>query len=298
MEATGTVGRQKLGFSSEEWERRHRKIREVMQLRNIDCLVVVGCSAKNWAYSASHMYVAGQDMVGLGDYAYVIFPMEGEPIQLQSPATGTGEVWVDDRLPVPTVLDPVFKKGKGEGQRIKDYAWGIVRAVERLGLQRATIGIADMRVMPAGVYVDIQRDLPQATFIPAGDLLLEVRRIKSPEEIAYTYTAAEAADQGIEAIIEAATRPGVTLGDLQRAARIGMLVGGATAADFAIVSVGSWEERIHGDRSVGDPQRAVKRGILSSMSCVPAATDRMCRSAIQSALAWRKTRSRLPSETP
>ena len=40
----GTAGQQEVGnvlsFSAEEFDRRHRDIRELMQLRGIDCLVI------------------------------------------------------------------------------------------------------------------------------------------------------------------------------------------------------------------------------------------------------------------
>ena len=118
------------GFTRAEWDRRHRLIREMLQLRNIDCLVVVGSSAKNWAYATNQLYVMGEGTIGLGDYTYAVFPMEGEPVQLQGVATGTGKTWVDASFTIPTVVDPVFRKGKGEGQRIKDYAWGIVQIIK------------------------------------------------------------------------------------------------------------------------------------------------------------------------
>ena len=247
-------------FTVAEWQRRHRKIREIMQLRDIDCLVIVGCSAKNWAYAASHVYIAGQDWVGLGDYSYVVFPLEGEPVQLQG--GGTGKIIIDEDFPIPKILDVVFKKNKGEGQRIKDYAWGVVESIKGFGMEKGTIGIVDMRVMPAGVYMEILRELPQARFVPAGDILLEVRRIKSDEELEYVRKAAECADRGAEAMIEEASRPGATLGSIKRACRLGMLKAGANAIDFAIVTLASWEERMHISKYVMDQDRKVQKGDL------------------------------------
>ena len=248
------------GFSLAEWQRRHRKIREIMQLRDIDCLVVVGCSAKNWAYAASHVYIAGQDWVGLGDYSYVVFPLEGEPIQLQG--GGTGRIRNDEDFPIPKIFDVVFKKKKGEGQRIKDYAWGIVQSIKEFGLEKGTIGIVDMRVMPAGVYMEILRELPHAKIVPAGDILLEVRRIKSDEELEYVHKAAECADKGAEAMIEEASRSGATLASIKRACRLGMLKAGASAVDFAIVTLAPWEERMHISKYIMDQDRKVQKGDL------------------------------------
>ena len=250
------------GFTRAEWNRRHRKIREMLQLRNIDCLVVVGSSAKNWAYATNQLYVMGEGTTSLGDYTYAVFPMEGEPVQLQGVPTGTGKIWVGQNLTIPTVLDPVFKKGKGEGQRIKDYVWGIVQIVKEKGLEKGTIGIADMRVMPAEVYIQMLRELPQATFVPAGDVLLEIRRIKSPEEQEYIRKAALAADKGAGAMIEEASRPGATLGSVQMACRVGMLKAGAQHVDFVSVRVASWEEMTNSSYLSRDPSRNVTKGDL------------------------------------
>jgi len=255
-------GEKVFGFSPAEWRRRHQKIKEIMQLRNIDCLIIVGCSAKNWAYAASHVYVAGQDATGLGDYAYVVFPLEGDPIQLL-PSAGSGKMMVNQELPVPMTLDVIFKKGKGEGQRIKDFAWGIVHSMKELGMEKSTIGIADMRVMPAGVYMEVLRDLPQATFVSAGDILLEARRVKSAEELVYVQKAGACADKGAEAMIEAASCPDATLESIRRACRVGMLEAGAKAVDFASLYLASWEEK-RGSvaRPMPMPDRRLQKGDL------------------------------------
>lgn len=116
--------------------------------------------------------------------------------------------------------------------------------------------------MPAEVYLELVRDLPQATFIPAGDVLLEIRRTKSPEEQEYIHKAAIAADEGAVAMIEEASRPGATRGSIQMACRVGMLKAGAQHVDFVLVSVASWEEMINSPYPSSDPNRKVMKGDL------------------------------------
>ena len=240
-----------LGFSMSEWRRRHRKIRELMQLRDLDLLVITGHEGRNGAWLSNLQYASG-----LGArLKYVLIPLEGEILGLSAMPVGREGLF-------PTRMVS-FKKGKGEARRIRDFASGIVMRISELGLEKANIGIVDMRVMPAGVYMELLRDLPQARFRPAGDVLLEARRIKSPEEQEYVRRAAECADKGAEAMIKAAALPGATLKDIRLACRVAMLEAGATDVNFTIIHVASWSE-FEGSTTPpgGGPEREVKKGDL------------------------------------
>lgn len=233
-----------LGFSTEEWQRRYRKIRERMQLRDIDLLIITGHDGRNGAFLSNLQYTSG---IG-GRLDHVLLPLEGEILGL-SAMPWEGEAPISVRM-VP------FKKGKGEAKRVRDWATGIGSRVRELGMEKGHIGIVDMRVMPAGVYMELLRDLPLARFMPAGDVLLEARRIKSREEQEYVRKAGECADRGAEAMMEAASRPGATLEDIRLACRVAMLEAGATHVNFTIIHIASWTEF---ENSVGPPHRADTR---------------------------------------
>jgi len=243
-------------FSTEEFKRRYDKIRELMQLRDIDCLVITGNDSFYGSYAADLVYVTGQaPMMG----GFFVFPLEGEPLTFI--AGGGGGIG-----PIPVQMVP-FKKGKGEGRRIRDWATGIANQIKELGLERGRIGISDMRVMPAGVYMDLLEYLPHAKFMPAGDLLLECRRIKSPEEQEFVRKSGEAADRGIEAIMSAA-RPGVTERELVNACEFAMIEAGAERGNFIILTSAPWKER-DGSMSIPmRPDRKLKKGdlILNELS--------------------------------
>lgn len=239
-----------LGFSVAEWQRRHRKIRELMQLRDIDLLIITGHEGRNGAWLCNLQYTSG-----MGDRLnYVLIPLEGEILGLSAMPTGA-----EGLFPARMVS---FKKGKGEARRIRDFATGIVMRIKELGLEKANIGIVDMRVMPAGIYMELLRDLPQANFIPAGDVLLEARRIKSPEEQEYVRKAGECADKGAEAMMKAAASPGATLRDIRLACRVAMLEAGATCVNFTIMNVASWSEIESSIIPPGRSDRKVQKGDL------------------------------------
>lgn len=243
-------GKKVMGFSIEEWQRRHRKVRELMQFRDLDLLIVTGHEGRNGAFLCNLQYLSGR-----GDRLnFVLLPLEGEILGLSAMPAGDGGVFPARMVP--------FKKGKGEARRVRDFGSGIVDQVKELDLEKANIGIVDMRVMPAGVYMELLRDLPQANFIPAGDVLLEARRVKSAEEQEYVSKAGECADKGAEAMMEAASRPNATLADIRLASRAAMLQAGATCVNFAIVNLASWSEIESSIIPPKRPERKVQKGDL------------------------------------
>jgi Xaa-Pro aminopeptidase len=239
-----------LGFSQAEWERRYQKIRGLMQLRDIDCLIITGHEGRNGAWLCNLRYSCGMGV----RVNYILLPLEGEILGLSDmPGGGEG--------PIPVQMVP-FKKGKGEAKRVRDWASGIVTRIKELGMEKANVGIVDMRVMPAGVYMELLRDLPQANFMPAGDVLLEARRVTSAEEQEYVRKAGECADKGAEAMIEAASRPGGTLKDIRLACRVAMLEAGATWVNFAIINIASWSEIESSIMPPRRPDNKVQKGDL------------------------------------
>jgi Xaa-Pro aminopeptidase len=195
-----------LSFSQKEFERRHRKIRELMQLRGIDCLVITGHNGGFGSAGADIRYVSGLPGAILTDGPYIVFPQFGEPTGIAS--SPFAAAWAAKSTSIPTKAVS-FKKGT----RLRDYTTDVVARIKELDLEGGTIGIVTMRVMPAYVYAGLQKELPHANLVSAGDILLECRMIKSNEEIAFMRKSGECADKGLEAIVEAA-RPGITEAEL------------------------------------------------------------------------------------
>jgi Xaa-Pro aminopeptidase len=86
-----------------------------------------------------------------------------------------------------------------------DYADAVARLLP--GSVR-TLGVAGFRALPAPVYVGLRERLPAADVCDASDLLLTLRQIKSPAEVALLRECARITDAGGRAFLDSA-RPGV-----------------------------------------------------------------------------------------
>ncbi len=243
----------KLLFSAQEYERRHRKIREVMQLRGIDCLIITGHGGGYRSAIADVRYVSG--LVNLTtDGPYIVFPLFGEPVVITSHQLAAD--WAVKISPFP-VKAVSFKKGT----RLRDYPTDIIARIKELGLEEGTIGIATMKVMPAYAYAALKKGLPRAKLVSAGDVLLQCRRIKSAEEMEFIRKSGECADVGLQAIAEAA-RPGVSELELVALCDAAMVRAGAERGNFILLGSGAWSEA-EGAISAGT-ERTLKKGDIIS----------------------------------
>jgi len=246
-------------FSSEEYVRRHRKIREVMQLRGIDCLIITGNTGYNNSLAADIRYVTG--LTGLAaDGTYILFPLMGEPVYLAPSPFMAARIEKQCSIPISPVA---FKKGT----RIRDYASDLAGRIKDLGLEKSTIGIVSMRVMPVGVYMDLKKELPSANFVSAGDVLLGCRMIKSLEELEFIRKAGECADKGMGAIIEAA-HPGVTEAELTARCDYAMIRAGVDRGPFILLGSNPWEKFQGAIGDASQSQRKLQKSdiILTELS--------------------------------
>jgi Xaa-Pro aminopeptidase len=236
-----------LPFSNGEFRRRHGSVRKIMQSRNIDCLIVTGSTGLHNSLAADVRYMTG--LAGsAAEGTYILFPMAGEPVFL-APST-----FMADRIGKSSFIQvaPVaFKKGT----RIRDYASDLASRIRDLGMEKGKIGIVSMRVMPAETYLSLSRCLPNVEFVSAGDILLECRLIKSPEELVYVRKAGACADKGMNAILEA-VRPGITEAELTAHCDYSMILAGADRGPFILIGSGPWE-KFQG--SIGDASQSTRK---------------------------------------
>ena len=242
-----------LRFSAKEFERRHRKIRELMQLRGIDCLVITGDSGGFGSAAADIRYVSGLPAAVHNDGPYIVFPLSGEPVGFVG--SSFAAEWSQRISPFP-MKGVSFRRGT----RIRDYPTDVIARIRELDLERGTIGIVTMRVMPAYAYAAIQKDLPRANLVSAGDILLEARMIKSEEEMAFIRKSAEAADKGLEAIVQAA-RPGISEAELVAICDAAMIAAGSDRGNFILLGSGDWST-YEGTISGGTNRRLDKGDVM------------------------------------
>lgn len=158
-----------------------------MAAANLDALILPA-STNRWEQSmADSRYVTG--IGGFGTETLVVFPQEGEPTVFlfnRAPWWQAHQEWVSD------VRDGLNHWGANSAGRLKE-----------LGLDAGNIGISQLEgrsrtpdgSVPAGTMKTLAEELPRARFVDATDIVLSLRAIKSPEEIAVLARAAKITSQ-------------------------------------------------------------------------------------------------------
>lgn len=224
-----------LVFSQAEYHRRYNNIRAGMERQGIDCLVIGG--NREWREGElGNLRYVGVDIDW--EPTYVILPKQGTPIV---PAKHGG------------MTPPFVSRGTVEFEYIKssvrpgtrnanDHGPAMARQLRKMGLAKGKIGLVSPRVLPAEVLLAMQRELPNASFVDAERLFLELRYRKSDEELKFLRRSAYCADKGIEAMI-AAAQAGNTDWDLFFAMDRGCTEAGAPPGGQQLLSTGPWRGR-------------------------------------------------------
>jgi len=214
----------------EEGERRHRAIRELMEFRGIDCLIIAGHQGNYGARASNFRYVANYAM--WFDDEYIVFPLEGESFMITFNSAHYDWAKRVSWIPVKT---------RGISG-LRNYVTDIVAVVKERGYEEGTLGIVDPETMPAYVYAGLLEKLPRAKFLNARDCVSQVRMIKSPIEIEFMEKAALCADKGFEAM-KAATKLGAKDRDIFNAMESALTANGAEPPSFSLHCSGPLEAK-------------------------------------------------------
>jgi Xaa-Pro aminopeptidase len=214
-------------FPIEEKMRRHKAIGELMAFRKIDCLIIPGTHSNYGAGRANIRYVS--NYAQWYDDEYITLPLEGEPLLF-----AWNSAHYDWALRVSWI--PVKLSNE------RDYIKDIADEIKRLGLETKTLGIVDMRIMPAFTYQGLIKELPHATFVDATDILLTLRLVKSPKELEFVRKAGEIADMGFKAMLETA-EVGASDRDVWTACESALIRAGAEPPSFTLYCSGPWPEK-------------------------------------------------------
>ena len=191
---------------------------------------IVATMPENVTYSSG--FWAMSQWIRRGPQAYVLTPGpgRGEPAVMASTGlidlVADPSVWVKD----------VRRYGRFIVDRTPDVALGahdlrieqllaqqedsdavscLVRAIKDRGLDKATIGVDEIGILPQ--YWDkLAEALPNAKLVRAADVFRFARAIKTPDEVACLRKSAQIADKSIQAAL-AVAREGATEMDLARA---------------------------------------------------------------------------------
>ena len=191
-------------LSLEERDRRYAAVRERMEARGLD-FILVPHSTGDWDnYQPDLRYLSC--IGGGGMAAALVFPAKGKPIAAVRESRRVSwwrhsQNWIDDIRSPPQFMWSRF----------------FVDALHDLGASaRARIGIVGLRsvlrdpegIMSHGEFTALEAAFPKASFECATDILYAVRKRKSAEEIALIEKAQDCAD-AIDEAFRQSVRPGV-----------------------------------------------------------------------------------------
>ena len=213
-----------LPFPAAEYERRIKAVQAGLRAEHLDALVAFSNRG-----DPGHVRYLSNFEAGPGDTVVVVpadgapmlstnWLMHGEPMHTSLWAT-----WLDDARPA---------ERPGMASSIATSVSG--HAVDRLleaRSDRGQIGLAGTPILPYRFVEDLRERLPRATWVPADDLLFEVRARKSAVEIDAMRRAARMSGRMHEAAL-AALAPGTTERAVAAAAHAAAFRDGADALAF------------------------------------------------------------------
>ncbi len=139
--------------------------------------------------------------------AAVFVPAEGEAMLIIGPES---ETYARQRSKIPTIHKMVEYRESAEPQypgiKVSTFA-DVAAAACPKGVKK--LGIVGWSITTLPVYMSLRRDLPEAELINAGDTLVDLKVVKSENELALMKRAFEISEIAVEAML-AEIEPGMT----------------------------------------------------------------------------------------
>ena len=247
-------------LSIEERDRRWAATRERMAKKGLDCLIVWGNTISQGLGMTNVRYLT---QIGSWHGGIALFPAKGEvtlfsgPPHMSVPYNGylAAQDWVKD---------------------IRPYSMKVlVEEIKTRSLDRGSLGVSAYGNVVAGNnltyhdYIALMAALPKATFTEESEMIDDLRRIKSPEEIAMLEKSGAIARKVVDTMIEKAD-PGIRENELYGAMVQRQILEGAEPNIFILMSSdsilrnGNVRRRlIHGnDQPMCPSLRKLERGDL------------------------------------
>ncbi|MDI7261089.1 MAG: aminopeptidase P family N-terminal domain-containing protein [Thermodesulfobacteriota bacterium] len=176
-----------MAVSEKEIKRRLKAIREKIEKEGLKGLVVF--SQVQIGYAGAVRYISNYHLTTRKEY--LALPLTGEPV-LIVPTLGQqfhakSHSWISD----------VRSGGEAEGI-VRELA----RALKMFKAEKEAIGIVGLNTMPFIDYQLLTKELPNAHFKDATQLMDEVRMVKSPEEIKMIQETTDIADRCYARLLE------------------------------------------------------------------------------------------------
>ncbi len=198
-----------LKIPREEYDLRIASVQKSMREKGIDLLVTHACGCE----SATVRYLT--DFWAVFDFVGVLVPAEGKPILL----TGGPESFdfavqfarIDDVRVHPLYVEtsaPEWDKP------VNPWNFRMILDELRARMPIKTIGIANVNTLPHVVYADIEAGADGAAIVPAEDIIMDLRAVKSKNEIRLIREACRITEEAVRSAVDAA-RPGMREWELE-----------------------------------------------------------------------------------
>jgi len=172
-------------ISLRERDRRYVAVRERLRERGVDGVVV---SRTNLFYLTNGIPGERTGLLPTADLPIMVAINSRHLADIPASVVAESQDWVKDVRP-------------------GNDASPIIDRVKELRLEKGTIGIVESDIGQA-FYAQLRSALPEASIVDIGDIFLDLRTIKSAEEVAMIEQANRVFDAGIDGVFEAA-RPGM-----------------------------------------------------------------------------------------
>ena len=215
-------------FSKGDMERRWTRARAMMADRGLDALLVT--NEENFQYFTGTTGSLGLHY-SVTRPSVLVFPLNGEPVAI------VGEV-ISHSVRATTYLSDVrgYEDVRSFPESmVVDAINGLEGKVGRVGVE---LGQEQRMGIPVGDYLSIANALPNVKFEDAADIIVKLRMVKTPEEVAYMQQAADITGRARQRLFDLVV-PGMTERDVVRKLRQLILEEGGDRTSFVHLISGS-----------------------------------------------------------
>ena len=230
-----------LHFQRDEYAARVARASAAIAARGLDAMLLFA--------PESHYWLTGYDTFGFAMFQCMVLGADGE-IHLLTRAPDQRQARFTSTLPDDHIHIWIDREGMNPGDDLRDLLASLGLLGKRFGVETDTVGLT------ARNWDMLRAALPGENLQDASDLIRDLRRVKSPAEIACHRRAAELADDALDAGL-AETRAGAYEGDILAAMQGAVFRGGGDYAGNEFI-LGSGEGallcRYYSGRRHLDPQ--------------------------------------------
>lgn len=249
-----------LNFTTDEYLNRYKRVRAAMKKKKIDALLICGSTEFFGSRNSSLQYFVGPNVdAGLGAN-YAVIPAKGrEAVFTNKGPQLNAFLSTYPRIP----MEPITAALKKGTLNTPNHPAAIVDYLKTAGLKNGRLGIASMDLCPAELFLALKKAFPETELVEAFEIVNEVRRVKSEEEIVFLRRSAFIADVGMAALIEY-VRPGVSINECLRVVDNAMIAAGATTTQgFNTIGGGSFPDQMESSFQ-GSPYRYKSGDIVTN----------------------------------